>query len=84
MVSSPAKKVEAARERDMESGVLPKKEMVEEDELEEEEAEGALPLLLPMGVVMVIVMMEGCRARSIRSSHSWSMSNAKKCQQCPC
>jgi hypothetical protein len=54
--------------------------MVEEDELEEEEAEGTLPLLLPMGVVMVIVMMEGCRARSIRSSlrrhchHSWSMS----------
>lgn len=61
MVSSPAKKVEAAREREMERGVLPKNEMVEEDELEEEEAEGALPLLPPMGVVMVKIG-RACRA----------------------
>ena len=43
MDSSPAKKVEAASEREMERGVLPKNEMEEEDDV-------VLPL--PLAVVM--------------------------------
>ena len=45
MDSSPAKKVEAASEREMERGVLPKNEMEDDDDV-------VPPLLLPLAVVM--------------------------------
>ena len=52
--SSPARKVDAASDREMERGVLPKNEM--EEEAEEEEA-GVELLALPLALVDVIAVL---------------------------
>lgn len=48
MDSSPARKVEAASEREMERGVFPKKEM---------EGDDVLPLLIRFVMVMILIVL---------------------------